>query len=124
MPNPNVAKMHLKALESPNHGKRGQSKKTLMKQAARDEAIKHMAEMYKGQLIKNLPEITEIQMTEAKKPEKTAERIYVLDRGLGKADEPAQKHLHLHKHEGGELNEAARKLIEEYEAKLRELKTK
>lgn len=111
------------AVLSPNIGKRGPSKKTLMKQAARDEAIRQMTEMYKAKVIKNLPEIAEVQMQEAKNPEKTSERIYVLDRALGKFEEAPQKHLHLHKHENNELSELQRKLIEEYETKLKALKT-
>lgn len=126
MPNPNVAEMHKKSLLSPNIGKHGKNKKTLMREVARQKAIDGMAEMYKSQIIKNMPEIAKANMEEAKKSSGWKDREFVLKHtvGEGKAGEnKGDRHLHLHKYGDTELTDIQRKLIEEYEAKLKEVKT-
>ena len=119
---------HTKALtaawKSPNIGKRGPHKSTLLRRQATQMALEELKNKYKSELVKSLPEIIDVQMQEAKKPRNRQERESVLDRALGRPDEKPQLNLHLHKHEEGELSEARRKLIEEYETKLKELKTK
>ena len=104
-----------KAVLSPNTGKRGLNKTTLLKRAAE--------ERYVEKLVREFDPIIDVQLKEAKKPENVTERIHVTKVVLSVGDEErGDKHLHLHQH--SELNDAERKLLEEYEAKLKELKTK
>lgn len=56
---------------------------------------------------------------------KALDMAYKIKRYVSSDGEKGEKHLHLHKHENSnELTDVQRKLIEEYENKLKELKTK
>ena len=113
--NPNLEEALAKAHVSPNVGKRGEGKKTI----ARREA---MRALYEEKLAPEFEEITDIHIQEAKKPRNYQERRDAIKRIVGEAEEGGDKHIHFHKHE--ELTPERRQLIEEYEAKLKELKTK
>ena len=71
-----------KALESPNHGKRGKNKSTIALEDARTEWAREQ--------LKHLPQLTKVQATEALKPENRQEREYVLNQLLGKAKETVE----------------------------------
>ena len=105
------------AVESPDIGKHGPRKTTLLKRKAEEIYVRKVAE--------KIGKITDIQLQEAEKPRNVTERIHVTRIIMGEVGEKKEgdKHLHLH-NEISELTEAQRQLIEEYEAKLKELKTK
>jgi len=103
---------------SPDVGKRGKGKITLMREEAADVFVEEVKDQYK--------EVFQVHIEEAKKIKNYQERKDFINRVLediteGKID----THVHLHKHEEvGEVADAKRKLIVEYEAKLKEIKTK
>lgn len=74
-----LAKAREKAIESPNHGKRGKGRKTIALENARNEWAKEQ--------LKGWDKLTAIQRREALKPENFAERKYVMDQMMGKAKE-------------------------------------
>ena len=113
----NLLEASKKALESPDNGQRGKGKLTLLREEAEERFVEELKEDYK--------EIIKVHKEEAKKPVNYQERRDLLKRVLGEVEESKpEQHLHLHRHEDSELSEAKRKLLEEYEAKLKELKTK
>jgi len=117
MANPNPIEAREAALKSPNIGKRGKGKLTLIREQAQEEFDKLAKEKYL--------DIFLIHINEASKLKNYQERRDFLKRILGETDDKAEKHLHLHKHEEDtELTEAKKRLIREYEDKLKELKTK
>ena len=112
------------ALLSDRIGKHGPNKKNLLRKEARERALEEMKEMYKAEALRNLPDIVNVHMEKAKDAESGwKDREYVLSEFVGEAEKKAEKHLHLEFHKHEELGEAGKKLIEEYEAKLKELKT-
>ena len=104
-----------KAVLSPNTGKHGPRKSTLLKREAEERYIEKLVEEFEP--------ILKVHLEEAKKPGNVTERLQAIKTILGTDEEKkGDKHIHLHQH--SELSEESKKLIEEYEQKLKELKTK
>jgi len=68
-----------KARLSPDTGKRGKAKKTISREEARL--------FYELQVLKDLGEITDIQIAAAKKVQNREERMFVINQIIGKAKE-------------------------------------
>ena len=113
--NEQLIEANKKSLESPNIGKHGPRKSTLLKREAEERYIEKLVEEFEP--------ILKVHLEEAKKPKNVTERLQAIKAILGTDEEKGDKHLHLHKYENSELNEVQKKLIEEYEQKLKELKT-
>lgn len=124
--NEQLAEARKLAVLSSRYGKRGPSQKTLIKREARERATEGLKEHYLATGIRELPEIIKIQYQQAKIPKNRQEREYVLDRNLGKSplQEGFPNQVHFHQHIHQDLSDEQRRLIEEYEAKLREIKTR
>ena len=74
-----LIKANKKALLSPRIGKRGKNKKTI--------AIEDARRAWAEEQLAYLPQIIQIQRTEALKPENRQEREYVLNQLIGRATE-------------------------------------
>lgn len=120
--NPNLAEARKKALQSPNIGKRGPNKATI--ERALDVIFEGKRTVgFKRKAIQNHDEIVDIHLKQSKNPKETKDRELYLKNTIyrdTKGEDESSKHLHLHFHQ--ELTSEQRKLVEEYEAKLKAIK--
>ena len=115
--NKNLDKAREKALLSPNIGKRGPHKKTLLKRKAVEEAIKGLAVGYQREILKHYPDVFKVHVDQAKDEKGWKDREFFLKKAVGVPDDEKTKpeqHLHIH------ADPDMLKLIEEYELKLKE----
>ena len=112
-----LSKAREKALESPTIGKHGKTKLTLLREEAEDKFVEEIKDSYL--------EVFKVHKGEAKKPRNYQERRDFIDRIIRKLERDESKtEQHLHQHLHLELTPERQKLIEEYEQKLKEIKTK
>lgn len=77
--NPNLAEARKLAASSPNTGKHGKAKKTLLKEEIIREGNQGLIRAYRGELLERFPTIRRVRLQEAEKPKNVQERKYVFE---------------------------------------------